>query len=170
MTIMPGAAAAIEQRLDEAAEAAYGVASPVADMWDPARIPAAWLPVLAWAMSSDDWVPGESEAARRTRTAGAARAHRTKGTQDGIGRMLSGLGAIYDYRETAPFEAEITIHNTDSLLVSYPRLVARVESVKRASVALSWVASAGTCQAVAVGAGVGADVSVVALLSLEAGP
>lgn len=169
-TILPPPAADIERRLDEAAEARLGsIDFPLPDMWDPARIPAAWLPVLGWAMSADDWVASESEAAKRARVAAAARAHERKGTEQGIRDLLSSFGAIYDYRESGPFRAEIAIHNTGSLLTSYADLVGRIETTKRASVHLSWVADGGTCQTVAIAIGVGAvPVSPPVLLTLEA--
>lgn len=60
--------------------------------WDPARIDAALLPYLAWALSVDAWDDAWPEALKRSVIAASPMVHRRKGTVDAIVRVLTSFG------------------------------------------------------------------------------
>ena len=118
--ITPPQAGSSEERLDAAAAErldALPAALP-ARAWDPHGVDAAFLPVLAWAHSIDEWNPAWDAQARRDAIAGAVAAHRRKGTAAGVKGVLDRIGAIYDYTERPggdPFTAKATIRNPGEL-------------------------------------------------------
>ena len=141
-TVVPGTASAVEQRLDDAARArgaAVDVAAPGA-MWDATRIPEAYLPALAWALSVDAWSPAWTLAQRRLAVARAIESHRAKGTQAGIARLMDLYGARYTYRERPEgraFTAALDVTTLQgALLGSWAGLSAALARTKRASVHL----------------------------------
>ncbi len=129
-----------ERRLDAAADERLSrvPASLPASAWDADRVPEAYLPHLAWALSVDEWDPAWSVPAKRAAIRGAVAAHRLKGTAAGVKGMLDRLGALYDYTERPagdPFTVKITVRNQGSLRISDATSVAQlIERHKRASV------------------------------------
>ena len=162
-TLAPPGASEIERRLDAAAAVCLG-AVPAAlpqTAWDVDQIPAAWLPVLAWALSLDLWDPVWSARQKRAVIRQAVALHREHGTVAAIRRVLEAIGAIYDYVEPpeAPFTATITIHNTATLLLDeLTEVRAQLERVKRASVHLTLQVHEGFCVPLAVAGGLTAVV------------
>ena len=159
--IAPEAASAVERGMDEtsaARVAALPAALPQA-AWDAERIPDAWLPVLAWALSVDLWDPDWPADLQRTAIADAYAQHRLKGTPAGLKRALDHIGAVYEIVERpggAAFTASIEVFNlADITLPSEARLRELLARVKRASVHLAISASAGASAAISVAAGAG---------------
>ena len=170
-TLAPSTAGDAERRLDAAAAAridAIPVALP-ASAWDADRVPREFLPVLAWALSVDLWDPDWPEALHRDAVKQAIALHREHGTPAAVRRVLDSVGAIYDYTEpaAAPFTAVVDIYNSDAVLLdSLATLRDRINHVKRASVAVTINASAGTCAMLPIATG-HAGVVVAAPFQLE---
>ena len=160
-TIAPPAASAAERRLAAAAGQRVGAipADLPATAWDADRIPAPWLPVLAWALSVDLWDPTWDDTLKRRVLREAAALHREKGAVAALRRVLEALGAVYDYTEPpeAPFTATVTIHNTAMLLLEELTDVrAQLDRVTRASVHLTLQTYDGFCVDIAVAGGLAA--------------
>ena len=160
--IAPASASAVERGMDETSGARVS-ALPVTlpqTAWDAARIPAPWLPVLAWALSVDLWNPAWSVQRQRDAIRDAYAQHRLKGTPAGWKLVLDRIGALSDIIERpngAPFRAEIRIYNlADITLPSEARLLDLLDRMRRASVVLSVQASAGAGLDLNVAAGAGA--------------
>ena len=179
--LLPAAAGEVERRLDDVA-AVRNAAVPAdlpAGVWDAARVPAEWLPVLAWALSVELWDPDWTDRQKRASIATAASQHAVKGTPAGFRRVLDRLGAVYDYAENvavaeggalvpAPFSVVITIHNSASLLLDDQAAVrAQLDQARRASVRYDIRVHEGLRGAIGLAAGF--DAAVVApLLTLRA--
>ncbi len=141
--LAPGTAGVAERRLD--ALAAARLALLPADLpetcWDADRIPAEWLPVLAWGLSADFWNAEWTPAQQRAAILLIRGLHREKGTRAALDRVLDALGAVYTHTEPPaedPFTARIVIRNTTALPVAgLAALQAELEAVKRASVHLT---------------------------------
>ena len=159
-TIAPPAASAAERRLDAAAGQRVGAipADLPATAWDADRVPAPWLPVLAWALSVDLWDPTWDDTLKRRVLREAAPLHREKGTVAAIRRVLDTIGAIYDYTEPpdAPFTAVVTIRNSVTLLLDeLADVSAQLNRAKRASVHLTLQTEDGFCVPVDIAGGLG---------------
>ena len=157
MALAPDTATLVERRVDGAAQVRQdGVpASLPASAWCVEDLPESWLPVLAWALSVDQWDPSWPVSRRRAAIQAAVAQHREKGTPAGVKRALDFVGAIYDYAEGPdPFTCTITVHNLAVLSVEgLTSLRAQIERVKRASV---------HCTIQAPGSGVMADAAMAA--------
>lgn len=90
--LLPANSTAAERAISDAMARAWAIATPADLMWDPARIPAEYLPWLAWAASVDHWDPDWTEAEKRTAIAGSAAWHRIKGTRGSVLTVLAQLG------------------------------------------------------------------------------
>ena len=159
-TITPPSASATERRLDAAADQRVGAidAALPASAWDPARVPAPWLPILAWALSVDLWDPAWDDALKRRVIREAAQLHREKGTVAALRRVLEAIGAVYDYAEPpdAPFTATVTVRNTSALLLGdLADLSPQLERVTRASVHLTLQTEDGFCVPIDIAGGLG---------------
>ena len=158
--IAPRSASEVERGLDETSSVRVSAlpASLPQTAWDAERIPAAWLPVLAWALSVDLWDPDWPPKLQRAAIADAYAQHRLKGTPAGVKRALDHIGAVYEIVERpggVPFTEEVEILNlADITLPSVAQLQALLDRVKRASVHMTISARAG--------AALGADVAVAA--------
>lgn len=132
---------ALERRLGALADARLGAvpASDVAWMWSAGRVPLAYLPTLAWSLSLDSWVSGDSEARRRSAVAGAVEAHRAKGTAAGVARMLDGAGIAHAYEERpagVPYTARVRLHDRGSGSVTDADIIKRLHQTRRATVVM----------------------------------
>lgn len=172
--ITPRAAGSDETRLDAtAAERLEAVpASLPAGAWDPDAIAEAYLPVLAWALSLDEWNPDWDVQTKRDAIRGAVAAHRLKGTAAGVKGVLDRIGAVYDYAERPggnPFTANITIFNSGSLeksdAVSLEQLI---NAHKRGTVQITTTLEAGLRGEIPIGGGLGS--LVAARFELDANP
>jgi phage tail P2-like protein len=104
-------------RLERAAAA---VSAPVIDpaplrtLGDSSRIPAAFLPWLAWGASTDGWQEALTETARRALVRDSVAIHQRKGTAGAIRRVLDAIGASIDLAEWqqtggAPYTFSLTV-------------------------------------------------------------
>ena len=92
-SLSPYNATAAERALDAAGTTA--VSLPIPDgLRDPWRVPAPFLPWLAWSLSVDEWDPKWSEDVKRSTIAASIGVHRRKGTVWAMRRALvaAGLG------------------------------------------------------------------------------
>lgn len=90
--LLPANSTALERAISNAMDRAGAIPTPADTMWDPARIPAEYLPWLAWAASVDDWDPDWPEARKRAAIAASADWHRHKGTRPSVMAVLTGAG------------------------------------------------------------------------------
>lgn len=111
--LLPPNSTALERAISNAMDREGAIATPAALMWDPARIPAVYLPWLAWASSVDHWPAGWSEAERRAAIAASADWHRRKGTRWSVETALSELGhpdaVITEERDLPRYDAELIV-------------------------------------------------------------
>jgi phage tail P2-like protein len=66
---------------------------------DPQRIPAGWLPWLAWGLSVDSWDEDWSEQAKRDAVAGSIALHRIKGTRASVETVLARFDQLLELVE-----------------------------------------------------------------------
>ncbi len=90
--LLPPNSTPAERAISNAMARAWDVPTPAGLMWDPANIPAAYLPWLAWAVSVDNWDPDWPEEQKRAAIAGSAAWHRIKGTRPAVVTALAELG------------------------------------------------------------------------------
>ena len=135
---------AFERRLGALADARLDAvpASDVAQMWNAARVPLAYLPTLAWSLSLDSWVSGDLEARRRSAAAGAVEAHRAKGTEAGVRRVLDDMGIAHTYEERpagVPYTARVRLHDHGGGTVTDADIIERLHQTRRAAVVMDAV-------------------------------
>ena len=170
--ITPRPAGSAEARLDAAAAMRLDAAPSalVAAAWDPALVDAAYLPILAWALSIDEWSPDWDESTQRGAIRGAIDAHRRKGTAAGVKGMLDRIGAQYTYTErinNAPFTAAVTVLNSGSLRKSDAvSLRSLIDSHKRGTVHMTLTLRSSLDGDIPVAAGLGSVMA--AQLALDA--
>ncbi len=90
--LLPANSTAVERAISNAMDREGAIATPANLMWDPARIPAAFLPWLGWAASVDHWDADWSDAQKRAAIAAAPAWHRIKGTRKSVEIALGELG------------------------------------------------------------------------------
>lgn len=87
--LLPANSTGAERAISAATDRAGAIQTPAGLMWDAARIPAEYLPWLAWAVSVDYWDPDWTEAQKRAAIAGSAAWHRLKGTRGSVVTVLA---------------------------------------------------------------------------------
>lgn len=93
MSLLPPNSTALEVAIEETMLAALSeIDVPVSVMMDPDKVPAKFLPWLAWALSVDEWDVAWSEDSKRATIANSIDVHRHKGTVGSIKRALSAAG------------------------------------------------------------------------------
>lgn len=175
--IAPDTASDVERGLDEASAARVAALPSTLPQtaWDAARIPPAWLAVLAWALSVDLWDATWSDQLKRAAIANAYAQHRLKGTPAGLERALDHIGAVYDMTErpnNVRFTVSVEVLNLDAItLKSEAELRAVLNRMKRASVHLTVSARSGAELDVAIAAagGAAAFAPATARLSINVG-
>ncbi|VDS09246.1 Phage tail protein (Tail_P2_I) [Paracoccus haematequi] len=90
--LLPPNCTPLERALSLAMARLGEIDTPARLMWDPDRIPAAYLPWLAWALSVDEWDPDWPEAQRREIVRRSVDLHRIKGTLPSIRQALAMQG------------------------------------------------------------------------------
>lgn len=158
-SLLPPNATEFERAMEAAARRPIDV--PIRKLWSSADCPLALLPQLAWALGVEDWDPDAPEAVKRAAIANAFRIHSEKGTLAGLKRLLDAAGAQYTYTERpagVPMTARLAISNSASVYL--PSITEAVDRVKRASLHLETVLSAGFMGEISVAGGVGAAVVV----------
>lgn len=90
--LLPANSTALERDLATVFAEIEGIETPARLMWDPDRIPAAFLPWLAWSLSVDDWDPDWSEERKREVIKGSVALHRIKGTRKSVEMALQMMG------------------------------------------------------------------------------
>lgn len=115
-SLLPPNATGLE-RATEAATARIGdVPYPIEALWDPQRIPAAWLPWLAWGLSVDSWDADWTEQAKRDAVAGSIELHRTKGTRASVETLLTRFDQLLKLVEWHEATPRATPHTFEILL------------------------------------------------------
>lgn len=91
-SLLPSNSTPVERAIESATD--RPVPTPIRDLWNPERCPAAVLPWLAWALSVDDWDASWTEEVQRGVIAASVEIHRRKGTIWAMQRALqvAGLG------------------------------------------------------------------------------
>ena len=93
----------------------------VADLWNPYKCPAEFLPWLAWALSVDTWKAYWPENVKRSICANAIEIQRHKGTAKSVRDMVSAFGgnlSMREWFETSPqgephtFDVVLTLQGT----------------------------------------------------------
>jgi phage tail P2-like protein len=92
MHLLPPNASDTEIAVSLTAAAIDGLPTPARLMWDPATVPVAFLPWLAWSLSVDDWDATWSVETQREVIAASLFVHRRKGTVASIRRQLAVMG------------------------------------------------------------------------------
>lgn len=88
-SLLPPNASRLERALETGTAQLGDVDAPIARLWDPATMPLADLPFLAWALSVDTWDPDWSEAMKRDAVADSITLHRLKGTPASVEAILA---------------------------------------------------------------------------------
>ncbi|MDH0866454.1 phage tail protein I [Mitsuaria sp. GD03876] len=88
--------------------------APLRTLGDSSRIPATFLPWLAWGASTDGWQEAQTEEARRALVRNSVAIHQRKGTAGAIRRVLGAIGASIDLAEWqqtggAPYTFTLTV-------------------------------------------------------------
>lgn len=170
--IAPPGSGSAEVRLDAAVaeRIARLPAGLPATVWDPGSVPEAYLALLAWAHSVDEWDPQTDDATKRDQIRASIDAHRAKGTEAGVRGVLDRVGASYDYVERPdgdPFTARIVIENTNELRLSaITGILDLIGSYQRGTVDIEAELRQGISTDLALAGGVG-GVVVATVLDLE---
>ena len=90
--LLPPNASDVEIAVSLATARIDDMSAPARLMWDPATVPAAFLPWLAWSLSVDNWDPTWPENVQRMFIAASVEIHRIKGTKRAIQRALDSIG------------------------------------------------------------------------------
>jgi phage tail P2-like protein len=88
-SLLPPNATRLERALEAGTAQLGDVEAPIAPLWDPATMPIADLPFLAWGLSVDSWDPDWSEAMKRQAVADSIALHRVKGTRLSVETVLA---------------------------------------------------------------------------------
>jgi phage tail P2-like protein len=88
-SLLPPNAFPLERALEAGTARLGEVEAPIAPLWDPATMPIADLPFLAWALSVDSWDSDWSEAMKRQAVADSIALHRLKGTRKSVESVLA---------------------------------------------------------------------------------
>jgi len=94
-SLLPPASTPLERAIEQVTARVGAVPCPILDLWSPADCPAALLPWLAWALSTDAWEPDWTEAQKRQAVADAIEVQRHKATPAAIDAVL----AVFDANE-----------------------------------------------------------------------
>ncbi len=115
-SLLPPNATAQESALEAATARLAEVPVPIADLWHPARCPAALLPWLAWALSVDEWHSGWDEATKRAVIAQSIAIHLTKGSVASVKRVLALVGfpaaALIEWWQVPP-AGYVGVHSSE---------------------------------------------------------
>jgi phage tail P2-like protein len=104
-------------RLERAAASVSAPAidpAPLRTLGDSSRIPATFLPWLAWGASTDGWQEALTDEARRALVRNSVAIHQRKGTAGAIRRVLDAIGAsieLAEWQQTggAPYTFTLTV-------------------------------------------------------------
>ncbi|MCP5136600.1 MAG: phage tail protein I [Gammaproteobacteria bacterium] len=90
--LLPPNATELERALAETTARISDLPVDIRDLWSAERCPIAFLPLLAWQMSVDEWLAEWPEEIKREVIAAALDVHRKKGTIGSIRRVLIAAG------------------------------------------------------------------------------
>lgn len=90
--LLPPSATAVERSLLNVLGPAVDLGNDIRALWNPATIPAPFLPWLAFPMSVDEWDDAWSDDQKRAVIAASAEVHRRKGTIGAVRRAVQALG------------------------------------------------------------------------------
>ena len=90
--LLPPHLSELERDIDAALARIGDIELPMATLWDPWNCPAQVLPVLAWAVSIDQWRTAWPEAQKRRMVAQSLDVHRIKGTRRAVDLAVAGFG------------------------------------------------------------------------------
>ncbi|AOH83619.1 hypothetical protein AWL63_06180 [Sphingomonas panacis] len=109
--LLPPNATPLERAIASASARIEDVPIDLAALWNPATCPSDLLPWLAWALSTDNWDTGWSDAQRRAAVASAIEDQRHKGTRYTVERVLASfdeLLRLVEWFEMSPRGAPYT--------------------------------------------------------------
>jgi phage tail P2-like protein len=89
----------LERNLASVNAAISDIPSPIADLMDPAKIPAAFLPWLAWHLGIDAWKDYWPEQIKRARVKSAIAIARKNGTAAAVREVVAAFGGNLALRE-----------------------------------------------------------------------
>jgi phage tail P2-like protein len=104
-SLLPPNATRLERAVESATARIGDVPYPIDTLLDPQRIPARWLPWLAWGLSVDSWDAEWTEAEKRAAVAGSIELHRIKGTRASVETVLGRfdqLLELVEWHQTTP--------------------------------------------------------------------
>lgn len=91
--LLPVSASEAERDIAQAqGDRIEAIEAPIETLWAQDQIPTAWLPVVAWGLSVDEWDPAWSEGRMRDVIAEAIAVQRRKGSIGSVRRVLGTLG------------------------------------------------------------------------------
>jgi phage tail P2-like protein len=117
-------ATATERNLAAANGALSDIPTPIADLMNPDKIPAALLPWLAWHMGIDAWKDYWPEQIKRARVKSAISIARKNGTAAAVREVVAAFGgniALREWFETTPrgvpgtFDVVLTVAGRDGV-------------------------------------------------------
>lgn len=91
-SLLPSNATNAERSLVNVLGPVVDIGNDIRHLWNPATIPAPFLPWLAYSLSVDEWNDGWSDAQKRAVIAASAEVHRRKGTIGAVRRAVAALG------------------------------------------------------------------------------
>lgn len=104
-SLLPPNATPLERALEAGLAPIAGIDPAIGDLWNPATIPAEWLPWLAWSLSVDTWDADWPEAEKRDAVARSIALHRVKGTRASVEMTIArfdALARVVEWHEQAP--------------------------------------------------------------------
>lgn len=122
--LLPPNATTLERSLAGVAEIINEIPLDIASLWNPQTCAAELLPWLAWALSTDNWSPGWSNAQKRAAVASAIEDQRHKGTRHTVQSVLShfdSLLTLVEWFEQTPaadpytFEVRLSLIDADGV-------------------------------------------------------
>lgn len=90
-SILPSNATKLELTLEQLSARIGSLPLPHADLWNPSKCPAKYLPWLAWALSVDEWDPLWTEAQKRAVIRNSVPVHIRKGTRKAVELALAAI-------------------------------------------------------------------------------
>ena len=92
--LLPANSTPLERALSLTMARLGDIDTPARQMWNPDRIPASYLPWMAWALSVGDWDPDWPDERKREGIRASIPLHRIKGTRASVQMVLEVMGYV----------------------------------------------------------------------------